>query len=82
MAHLITEVEEPLTKSYINTVDPDTIKNKDKILNDVYDIARKDGNETLFVNIDTGERLSSLTALEKVSVANINFCQRKCVTCK
>lgn len=57
----------PLTKSYVNTCDPDKPVCTNLVMNDLFEQTKEAARKTLMVNMDTGERVINLSLLDKVA---------------
>ena len=65
---LVPKLEKPLTKSYISTCDDARPLNTGMVMSQIIGKTRKEGHDSVLVNLDTGSRVSSLEILQKVTL--------------
>jgi len=59
-------MSEPLTKSYVNTHNPEHPVQEDLVLYQLFEKARKEGNDGELVNLETMERMTASQIHHKV----------------
>jgi len=59
-------MSEPLTKSYVNTHDPEHPVQEDLVLYQLFEKARKEGHDGELVNLETMERMTASQIHHKV----------------
>jgi len=59
-------MSEPLIKSYVNTHDPEHPVQEDLVLYQLFEKARKQGNDGEFVSLETMERMTASQVYDKV----------------